>query len=288
MTEIMRDGASRHSYPNMPWFELKIRSPHACIKSPPSSPPCLQDSRTLCRPAQTCWHQCSGEATAYGLRSCNTLRLGGSLCLTEGVASVLARQACGQAYADVTAGADRGRGGPPVKKPIIIPKPINLPSRRAENHGFDPNISLGGWSQSKPTGAPAPSQQQQQQASQPQSQPDARPGWAGGIQAPQAPSLTNNERAFPKLGNPPPGEKPAGKILLVQVKKVSFQFVYFCRSQVSRKGSMWVRFRTFQMQQASYFVESRTLCSERIAKALKTKDFFREHRETIENQRFLR
>lgn len=139
-----------------------------------------------------------------------------------GVASVLARQACGPALADVTACADRGRGGPPVKKPIIIPKPINLPSRRAENHGFDPNISLGGWSQSKPTGAPAPSQQQQQQASQPQSQPDARPGWAGGIQAPQAPSLTNNERAFPKLGDPPPGEKPAGKISLVNVKKLSF------------------------------------------------------------------
>jgi hypothetical protein len=45
------------------------------------------------------------------------------------------------------------RGGPARKTgPIMaVPKPINLPSRKAENNGFDPNTqlvssALGGWS----------------------------------------------------------------------------------------------------------------------------------------------
>jgi len=47
----------------------------------------------------------------------------------------------------VATGARAGPAGgkkPDAKKPggLVIPKPINLPSRRKENHGFDPGVSL--------------------------------------------------------------------------------------------------------------------------------------------------
>jgi len=91
-----------------------------------------------------------------------------------------------------------GRPGfkkPDAKKPgttLVIPKPINLPSRRKENNGFDPNIQLvsgGSWGAGtqkptttgtgfRPTTAPAGSISQKP-ALAPQSQlpPSATSGW---------------------------------------------------------------------------------------------------------------
>ncbi len=60
----------------------------------------------------------------------------------------------------------------PEKKPgaaLVIPKPINLPSRRKENNGFDPNIQLvagGSWAggTTKTPGAVPPAQPASSQA----------------------------------------------------------------------------------------------------------------------------
>ena len=87
-----------------------------------------------------------------------------------------------------------------MKKPgPAIPKPINLPSRRAENHGFDPTISLvqgGNWSASKPPGGgqavlsaaarPAAPAAATQAASDSASSAGAAPWAAGGGGAPHA------------------------------------------------------------------------------------------------------
>ncbi len=119
---------------------------------------------------------------------------------------------------------DRGRGGP-VKKtgPVLaIPKPINLPSRRAENNGFDPNIALvggGSWSTSKPTGQSVPAsvtpQVQQTQQSPSLDSAGAKAPWSSQQQASgagsQAPKPSPNgapDRGFPRLGETGLGELP--------------------------------------------------------------------------------
>jgi hypothetical protein len=98
-----------------------------------------------------------------------------------------------------------GRGGPVKKAPILaIPKPINLPSRRAENHGFDPSINLvsgGTWSANKSgQGAPAQNSQAQEQTG------PSRAPWADtNAQASRDASAPVSSAAnFPRLGEQPP------------------------------------------------------------------------------------
>jgi hypothetical protein len=126
------------------------------------------------------------------------------------------------------------RGGY-VKKagPIMaVPKPINLPSRRAENNGFDPNVQLvpgGSWA--APTGKAAqPSQtssngppQKAEAAESPPTASASKAAWS--VQQSAAPprlaASSNASADFPKLGVTPPvvtaGVVPASRPSLVSL-----------------------------------------------------------------------
>jgi hypothetical protein len=103
------------------------------------------------------------------------------------------------------------RGGY-VKKagPIMaVPKPINLPSRRAENNGFDPNVQLvpgGSWA--APAGKAAQPSNGPQKAEVAESPPTAsasKAAWSIQQLAPPRLAASNNASAdFPKLGVAPP------------------------------------------------------------------------------------
>ncbi len=97
---------------------------------------------------------------------------------------------------------------------MAVPKPINLPSRRAENNGFDPNVQLvpgGSWA--APTGKAAQSSQSStngppQKAEAAESPPTAsasKAAWSVQQFSPPRIAASSNASAdFPKLGVAPP------------------------------------------------------------------------------------
>ena len=120
-----------------------------------------------------------------------------------------------------------GGRGIPVRKtgPIMaVPKPINLPSRRAENHGFDPNIQLvpGGtqWGPSAGAKPPAGNTQnaspsaaaaQKSEAAESSPSTSTRAPWAAQQQPTVIPprAVPASSADFPKLGISSPGVAPA-------------------------------------------------------------------------------
>jgi hypothetical protein len=111
---------------------------------------------------------------------------------------------------------------------MAVPKPINLPSRRAENNGFDPNVQLvpgGSWA--APAGKAQPSQsstngppQKAEAAESPPTASASKAAWSVQQLAPPRLAASSNASAdFPKLGVAPP-VATAGVVLLFNLGDV--------------------------------------------------------------------
>ena len=129
---------------------------------------------------------------------------------------------------------------------MAVPKPINLPSRRAENNGFDPNVQLvpgGSWA--APAGKPSQSassasnvQSQKAEASDaPPTSSASRVAWS--VQqtaAPPRPVAPNVNSDFPKLGVVPQAPVPGLAIYQCAYSLVA-KYCGSCRDKQVPAGS---------------------------------------------------
>ncbi len=123
--------------------------------------------------------------------------------------------------------AVRGGGVRKAGPIMAVPKPINLPSRKAENNGFDPNLQLvpgGSWGSggnarpatAQPTpgsaaGQPAPPKTDGGGESSPLALAPTRAPWsAAPAGASGGPSRGGTGQDFPRLGPPYQGPPPQG------------------------------------------------------------------------------
>ncbi len=108
---------------------------------------------------------------------------------------------------------------------MAVPKPINLPSRRAENNGFDPNVQLvpgGSWA--APAGKTAQSSQastngppqKTEAAESPPTASASKAAWSiQQLAPPRLAASSNASSDFPKLGVAPP-VVTAGVLLILR------------------------------------------------------------------------